>query len=234
MDPKIEALLLLQEKDLKRLQAEQELRNIPKQLERLHASIAEEEALEAKEKAELKALEVHRKQCDVELNECEAKILKYKTQQLDVKKNEEYDALNKEIDHQKECINTLENEEIELLMKIDEESKRFAESQEAHAKQINFYEQDIAKLKEREAGFKQSIDTIIAETEEARERVEPSLLSQYNSVKTSVKPPFVVQLDDHKCKGCHLRVSNEVEVSVKHHEVGIRCSNCGRLVYGAS
>lgn len=234
MDSKIEALLFLQGKDLNRLQAEQELKNIPKQLERLKASIAEEEALEAQEKAALQALELRRKECDVAIKECEAKIIKYKTQQLEVKKNEEYDALNKEIDHQKELMDALENEEIELLMKIDEESQRFSESQETHVKQIGFYEQDITKLKERETGFKQSIDTLIAETEKARTQVEPSLLSQYDSVKTSVKAPFVVQLDDHKCNGCHLRVSNEVEVAAKHHEVGIRCSNCGRLVYIAS
>ena len=231
MEPKIEALLLLQEKDLNCLQAEEALKAIPKQIERLNTSISHERAIEAEEKAALQQLEVKRKECDVELKECEGRILKYKTQQLEVKKNEEYDALNKEISHQEERIDALENDELELLMKIDEEAQRFEQSREAHAKQIASYEQDMAKLKEREANFKQSIDTLLAEAHEARQAVEPSLVIKYDSAKTSSRAPYVVPLEDHKCKGCHLRVSNDVEVSVRHQEVGVRCSNCGRLVY---
>lgn len=231
VDPQIEALLLLQEKDLNCLKAKEGLKAIPRQIERLQASISKEKEIEAEEKTALQQLEVKRKECDVELKECEERILKYKTQQLEVKKNEEYDALNKEISHQEERISALETEELELLMKIDEEAQRFEESQEEHAKQISFYEQDITKLNERETGFKQSIDTLIAEAEEARKAVECSLVAKYDSAKTSSKGPYVVPLEDHKCKGCHLRVSNDVEVSAKHNEVGVRCSNCGRLVY---
>lgn len=231
MDSKIEALLLLQEKDLNRLQAEEGLKAIPRQIERLKASICKEQEIEAEEKAALQQLEVKRKECDVELKECEGRILKCKTQQLEVKKNEEYDALNKEISHQEERISALETEELELLMKIDEEAQTFEESKVEHAKQIASYEQEISKLNDHETDFKQSIDTLIAEVETARKAVESSLVAKYDSAKTSSKGPYVVPLEDHKCKGCHLRVSNDVEVSVKHHEVGVRCSNCGRLVY---
>jgi hypothetical protein len=116
-------------------------------------------------------------------------------------------------------------------MTLDAKAEAFKESQAEHARKISFFEQDIAKLKEREASFKQSIDSLIAETLQAREAVDPALVTKYDSAKTSSKGPYVVALEGHKCTGCHLRVSNDVEVSAKHHEVGVRCSNCGRLVY---
>ena len=49
------------------------------------------------------------------------------------------------------------------------------------------------------------------EIEEAREIIDTDILRTYDRVKKVVsKPPFLAPLNDQKCSGCNLRVSNDV------------------------
>jgi len=75
----------------------------------------------------------------------------------------------------------------------------------------------------------QSLETQIVET---REEVEPDFLSVYDRVSKIVsRPPYMAPLEDQKCSGCHLRVSNDVVSSVLVEKKLTQCDQCGRIVY---
>jgi predicted nucleic acid-binding Zn-ribbon protein len=38
-------------------------------------------------------------------------------------------------------------------------------------------------------------------------------------------------MEDHRCGGCHLRVSNEVAEVARHGGKPVACDSCGRVVY---
>tara|TARA_B100000989_G_scaffold298306_1_gene286992 strand:- start:297 stop:1049 length:753 start_codon:yes stop_codon:yes gene_type:complete len=232
VDSHIAQVLDLQDKDIQRLTAEHELKAIPLDILRLEEEIKKERAVEAAEKKALQDLEVKRKDLDGSLKKTEEQIVKYKTQQLEVKKNEEYQALEKEIEHLNAEVDQFEEQEIELLLKIDEETERLKASEAEHAKHIAQHEKAIAHLKEREASYRENIETLRTAFEEAEALVDVRYKKAYERVKTTVKkPPFVVILSEHKCQGCFLRVSNDVESAVRQPEGPVQCSNCSRLVY---
>ena len=64
-------------------------------------------------------LEVRRKDLDNDVEAKKEQIQKYAQQQLETRKNEEYTALGREIDHVKETISKIEDEELELMEEID-------------------------------------------------------------------------------------------------------------------
>ncbi|MGH8337985.1 MAG: zinc ribbon domain-containing protein, partial [Gammaproteobacteria bacterium] len=88
----------MQEADMLRQQLETQLKQTPFELAELDKRVAEEKsALEAKRKA-LQELEVQRKDFDNRLKLAEAQVLKFKTQQAEVRKNDEYQALSHQIE----------------------------------------------------------------------------------------------------------------------------------------
>ena len=92
-DPQIEKLLIVQDRDVALQKIEQELARIPQERSALEAHITTEQAnIEAASQA-LKEKEVQRNEVDTEVKAKESAIARFLTQQLEVKKNDEYRAL---------------------------------------------------------------------------------------------------------------------------------------------
>ena len=159
-------------------------------------------------------------------------IARQRNRQLEVKKNEEYQALEHEIANLESKIDELESEQIETLDKIDDAR----ETAEVAEKKIAQRVIELEKEREERVAFGkqaeidvQSLETQIVET---REEVEPDFLSVYDRVSKIVsRPPYMAPLEDQKCSGCHLRVSNDVVSSVLVEKKLTQCDQCGRIVY---
>ena len=76
------------------------------------------------------------------------------------------------------------------------------------------------------------IQKLSSELEDSRSEVEEILIKGYDRTKKMVsRPPYIAPLEDQKCSGCNLRVSNEVVSSVLVERKLTHCDQCGRIVY---
>jgi len=91
-------LLVVQDRDARRRQLEQQLAAVPGDRARVEKEIAAEKAAIEAAKQELRELETKKKLLETEIGSAETKLAKYRTQQLSVKKNDEYQALGKDSD----------------------------------------------------------------------------------------------------------------------------------------
>src|SRR3954467_7612556 len=98
MPPVLEKLLILQDRDAKRRGLETQLKAIPADVASTERKIAAEKAEIETARAEAKALEAKKKALETEIGSAEQKLAKYKTQQMTVRKNDEYQALGHEIE----------------------------------------------------------------------------------------------------------------------------------------
>ena len=143
-------LLALQESDSKRLALEQQLQAAPREIAAVEARIAAEKAAIEAAKAEWHALESKKKLLEVEIKSAEDKAGKYRTQQLEVRKNDEYKALTHEIENTEAIIGGFEEEELKVMYLIDEAKKRFAAAEAELKQNISGHEGKIRVLRERE------------------------------------------------------------------------------------
>ena len=121
--PQIENLLIVQARDLDLQKKHSEQAAIPQQRQSLQLAMNQEHArLEQAEQA-LKAQSVACAQLESEIADKEAQIARFKTQQIAVKKNEEYQALTQQIELTQSSISELEEQEIELMLTIDAASE---------------------------------------------------------------------------------------------------------------
>jgi predicted nucleic acid-binding Zn-ribbon protein len=163
--------------------------------------------------------------------EAQALIKKYEKQQDNVKNNREFEAINKEIEMQ------------ELEVKLNEKHIKDAniEQKERAAQRIKTEE----KIKEVEDGLKvkrAELEKIIAETEkeekglakksdEAKEKVDPRLLSAYERIRGSYRNGLaVVPILRDSCGGCFNVIPPQRQSEIRQRKKIIVCEHCGRVL----
>ena len=231
-DPDFQTLLLLHSRDRRYQKLVQELKELPQDLERMDQKITIEKESVELALAEWKSLESQNNSLEKEILSMNDLIAKQRTRQLEVKKNEEYQALENEISNLQSKIEARENEQIEILLKIDgaretaelaqgKISERVAEMQGQRDKRASLGEERKTEL-----------ENLKIEIEETRKGVESGFLATYDRVSKIVsRPPYMAPIADQKCTGCHLRVSNDVVSSVLVEKKITQCDQCGRIVY---
>lgn len=231
-DPQIEKLLIVQDRDVALQKIELELARLPQERAALEAHIASEEAnIEAASHA-LKEKEVERHELDSEVKTKESAINRFRTQQLEVKKNDEYRALTHQIEQSEKEIGELEEREIGLMLEIDTTREAFEAEKATIEERIVEEKKQITLLGERENNLKASINEAKAALGAARSAADQNFLSHYDRVKKLCKrPPYVAPIESHKCGGCHLRVSNEVSSGALIAGEPHFCDQCARMVY---
>lgn len=228
--PAIEKLLILQDRDQHRLALEVQLKAVPADVERVRQKIAAEQAAIEAARTELKELETARKLLETEIGSAEEKLAKYRTQQLQVRKNDEFQALGHEIDTTKTAIETLEEQELGLLYKIDDARKRFAAAEAQLKANISGHEARLQILAEREASLRAELATAQAAVAAARPALDEASLRLYDRVAAR-QMPACVPVHGGKCGGCHLRISSENEALSRKGDKLATCDQCGRIVY---
>ena len=227
----LEKLLVLQERDSKRLAFEQQLKGVPREIAAVEAKIAAERSAIETAKAEWHGLEAKKKLLEVEIKSAEEKIGKYRTQQMQVRKNDEYQALTHEIETTEKSIGTLEEQEIGIMLLIDDAKKRFAAAEAELKKNITGHEARIRTLRERETHLQADVKAATEAVAAARPDVAEPQLRIYDRIANKPGHPVCVTVNGDRCGGCHLKVPTHIVVQARNGTELATCDQCGRIVY---
>lgn len=227
-------LLMLEECDSKRLALERQLAAVPRDIAAVEARIAAERQAIESAKAEWQGLETKKKSLETEIKSAEEKAAKYRTQQLEVRKNDEYRALTHEIETTETTIGGYEEEELKVMYAIDEAKKRFAAAEAVLKTNISGHEARIKSLHEREGQLQTEHQTAVATVETARRAVPEDQLGIYDRLARKPGHPVCVPVSGGRCGGCHMKVSSNIEFEARKAENITTCDQCGRVVYWTS
>jgi hypothetical protein len=234
--PTIEKLLILQDRDTRKIGIEAQMKAVPREIGAVEQRIASERAAIDAAKGEIRELESKKKILETEIGSAETQRGKYQTQQLSVKKNDEYQALGHQIQDVQRQIGELEGKELEAMYAIDEARKRFAAAEATLKQNISGHEARIRSLKERNEGLAHEMGEAAAAVAQARAPVPEAALQAYD-VAARRRMPAVVPIRGGKCGGCHLKVSSEVESAARGKTSDTEfalCDQCGQMVYWES
>ena len=234
--PAIESLLILQDRDVKRLALEGQLKGVPRDIAAVEAKIAAEKASIEAAKQELRELEVKKKALENEIGSAEGKLAKYRTQQSMVKKNDEYQALGHEIETTEKAIGDFEGQELEIMYLIDEAKKKFVAAEAVLKGNISGHETRIKTLRERDVNLADELTGAHVEGATARGPVGERNLRVYDRIAARQMPVVVPLVSLDKCGGCHLKVSGDVISAARGKGTDPlvalpTCDQCGRIVY---
>lgn len=231
-EPDFQKLLLLHSRDRRCQKLIEEQNELPQDLARMDKNIAVEKESVELALSEWRELEAQNNSLEKEILSMSNLIAKQRNRQLEVKKNEEYQALENEISSLQSKIEERENEQIEVLLKIDGARETAEVAQGKITKRVAEMQKQREKRAQLGEERKEEIKELKLEIEDTRKEIEPTFLTAYERVSKIVsRPPYMAPINDQKCTGCHLRVSNDVVSSVLVEKKITHCDQCGRIVY---
>ena len=229
----LEQLLVLQDRQQKIRQIQNETKTVPqqqKQLEGQLAAIAQQ--LEAF-KQNLRQLEVDRKRLELDVGTRTDSIAKLRTQQYETRKNDEFQAMGNEIQRYEREIQQIEDQELELMDQADKLKTVLTAEEQKSVVSKQSIERQLVDLEAKSKTLAARLDELTAERAEIAGKIEEETLGRFERLFASKGDAAVVALEHEVCTGCHMKVTTQTAVRVKGGKEIVSCEQCGRILYAA-
>jgi predicted nucleic acid-binding Zn-ribbon protein len=227
----LKVMVELQRVDVQIHEIEKDKERLPRLVEYAGQALRDAQAECDGAEAALDAANKDKRTRDTELQTEGEHLRKLKLRSTEIKTNKEYFAHLKEIEDCQKKISKIEEESLELMEKVEQAEKAFAEKREAlTAEQAKFSE-----AKEKIEGQFKEGDIRLAELKKAREELLPRLGKEnavyYNHIIRTFPDSAVVEARDGSCTGCRMTLPPQVFSNVRKGESIVTCNNCRRVLY---
>src|SRR5450432_1946831 len=204
MNPIIEQLLVVQDRDQRIKAHRAQDKAIPSERAALEAKREATKAAFDALRDQSKHNEVERRKLEVEAQAKRDSIARYRTQQTQTRKNEEFQALIHEIQGADTEIRAIEDRELDLM----EAAEKLGVVNEAAAAELKQANETIARqlkdLDEKATNLTKRLAELVAERETLAGAVDPDTLSLYERILKSKGDVAIVPLEHEICQGCHM------------------------------
>ncbi|MCX6989594.1 MAG: C4-type zinc ribbon domain-containing protein [Chlamydiae bacterium] len=231
MQEALKVILDIQEYDMKMIrlmrlkrERQKELQQIDALRKELHQQLLDKE----QEIGELgKAILAH----EQKIQEINAKIKRIETQQSNIKKADEFNAITQEMttaEREKVAVEQKvsdlvdkKNTEEELLDKIKHSLKNSEESSKSLEKEI---QESIEMINEEGSSLKK-------QREDLAKSANLEMLAIYERLLKNKRDRVIVPIENRTCSGCHIVLTAQHENLVRKGENLIFCEHCSRIHY---
>ncbi|MFP8880853.1 MAG: C4-type zinc ribbon domain-containing protein [Myxococcota bacterium] len=186
--------------------------------------------LEANRAAEaLETAEAAMRQAEVALQDNEAELLRLENQQFQVKSNDAYSALLREIENAKNSISDSETGILESMEAIEAASEAKSSADTASQDAMVAFAAESAGIDAREKELRGGIERHRAERLEIGPSVAPELLKHYERISKR-RSPAVVMVSNELCGGCRVGIPAQDFIEILRGERVVTCGNCKRIL----
>lgn len=227
----LERLVELQRLDSEIAEVEAAAAAIPGVIRRIEEQLMKAKAALDAVTAETDRMTKVRRQQERELEEVTDQLKKRQSRLFEIKTNQEYSAVLKEIEGLKHKVSVLEEAILVLLDQIEVELKARAEEEQ----RVRSSEAEALRDTQRKEAELRQLRGRLSELQGARKsqskNVESSLLQQYLRLLKSRAGLAVAPARDGSCEGCHVALTPQLYNEVRRNEEILTCERCGRILY---
>jgi len=208
-----------------------EIETIPLRRKSLEAQLAASASAVDVLKHKTRQLEVDRKKLELDVGTRTESIARFKTQQYQTRKNDEFQALGHEIERYENEIGKIEDEELELMMQADKFKIDLAEEEKKAAGVKESIARQTADLDEKSKALESRLEDLTRERAELAGKIDEDLLGLFERLFTSKGDAAIVAIEHGVCTGCHMKVTSATAASARAGKEIVSCENCGRILY---
>ncbi len=231
MLPVIEKLLVVQDRDRKIRAIQSELKAAPSQRRMLEEKIKSAQAEFESVKLKGQQVEVERKKLELDADSKRASIARFKTQQAQTRKNEEFQALAGEIARYERDISAIEDSELELMESYESAKAETATASKSLQDTEALARKQISDLEHKTATIQARLEELSLERTQLASQIDEEILSLYDRILRSKGDAAVVAVEHEVCMGCHMKVTTQTAHKVRAGKEMECCGNCGRILY---
>jgi len=231
----LEPIYALQKKDRRLIKVLRELKDIPQRKSDIEAQLSgSKQKLETAIKSR-KHTETTLKELELEVESLKERVVKYKTQQMEAKTNDQYRAFVKEIGVVEDEIKALEDKEIRLMEDLEQGRKIIEECEARLNTEREGIADELAELDERAAELTEVAEQMKTDRARSAEGCDRALLQKYARILKNKRDFAIVLIEEGgHCGGCHMKLPPQVVHDARNPTKIVSCNFCGRIVYNPS
>ncbi len=233
MQPDLEQLLILQNRDQKIKQIRTELKTAPLQRAQLDAQLAATAAALEASKLKARRVEGDRKKIELDAGTRMETINRLKTQQYETRKNEEFRAMGNEIERYEKEIRQIEDQELELMEQAEKFKLEIAAEEKRAGAARGSVARQITDLDGKAEALEAQLHGLTNDRGQLASGIDEDVLERYDRLFASKGNAAVVALEHEVCTGCHMKITTQTAHRVRNGRELVSCEQCGRILYYA-
>ena len=170
----------------------------------------------------------------LEMNTIKEKIDKYKDQLFLVTNNKQYDALQHEMDHLKEQLNTIELTTLEISEEkdtLDEETKEGEDNLESLTLDLGNRRSSLEALISESSEKKSDLES---QRTSKTKNLNQETLSKNDKIFSARNGLVVVAIHSNACGGCGSVLPPQIVSEIKSEKIVFNCDVCNRFLFWES
>ena len=230
MHPDLEKLLVLQDVDKEILRLNEEVAALPKRVAAIEAQLAGTKAQLEAAKVAVKADEAAKKKFDAANLDLQQKISKYRDQMLAVKTNEQYKALQHEIDFAQQEIQTNDDKILETMVDADAKAAQVKAAEAELKAETAEIEREKKVAHDKTSEDEKLLAEWHAKRSGLRTGVPEEWLAHYERIAKARKTGLS-EARDGRCLTCQMTLRPQVFAEVRAGHKLVPCESCSRILY---
>jgi predicted nucleic acid-binding Zn-ribbon protein len=227
----IARLLVVQQHDTRIRALEREARDIPTRKKEEEARLTGHKKAQDSAEGVIREKLAAIKELEVEGESRREKVAKLRRQQMEIKTNREFKAIEDEIKAVAHEISGIEDSELVLMEETDAARAEVGRRKKALTDEGAAVASDIKVLDGRLGQIEAELSQLRAVRQEAAVGIDAAMLRSYETIFDR-KAPAIVPLEDGVCGGCHMQLAPYMVHDARKKGAVVACSFCGRILYG--
>ncbi|MBN2383997.1 hypothetical protein JXQ70_14060 [bacterium] len=227
----LQKVQLLQSIDLQIGECETRLAQIPPEIERLEQKVNDRAKVLENKANELEEQRKMQRKLDNDLQDNEEKLVKFNTQLNQIKSNDDYRAMLKQIETIKYQNSEIESAILETYEEIDALKKEQVELKKALESFRTEIQQAIDLLRSEDKQVRDKCTELVEEQQSVRKEIDPPVLSHYDKLISSKLSPALVPILNERCGGCHMVIRPKILIDIRRNDTINYCENCTRYLF---
>ncbi len=230
MHPDLKVVIELQQVDLKISDLSAQIDALPTQIQSLQAQLNEFVQTHEERKRRLSANQKERRELEGEIQVIQVKISKHKDQLYQVKTNEQYRAMLKEIEGEEANIRKVEDQILEKMMEAEGLEKQIREAAARLEGEKARAAAETRRLESLRQASLEERDRLNAHREQLAVSLGGKVLQQYEQLR-QWRGVALAEVREGFCTACNVRLRPQAYNELRANEAILACENCSRILY---
>jgi uncharacterized protein len=227
----LKILIDLQRIDQEIAELSSQIETFPSQIQAIEKQLSDFIHAHEERKQQLNANQKERRDMEGEIQLIHQKISRHKDQLYQVKTNEQYRAMLREIEGEEGNIRRIEDRILEKMIESEELQRQVKEA----AGRLDAEKARVAREKATlEAAAKEAAEQhelSVRERQQLAGRLNEDTLVHYERVRKGRGGLALAEVRDGKCMGCNVLLRPQLYYDVRASEGLYECENCARILY---
>lgn len=231
MHPDLKAVIEVQQLDQQAAELTALIESLPRQIQTLQSQLDDFIHTYEERKKRLTANLKERKDLEGEIKVIQEKIVKHKDQLYQVKTNDQYRAMLKEIEGEEGDIRKIEDQILEKMIEAEDIQAHVQEAASRLEGEKTRVAAEIKRLEDERLKRQNEREHLENQRKEVARALTDSVLALYERIRTYRTGVAVAEVRNGLCTACNVLLRPQAYNEVRANDAVLTCENCSRILY---